>query len=269
MLGKITTTSNKGINVHTYTAPDDGWHVNSHIVELADQLFVIDAQYTLPYAREVVSYAQSLSKQISRLYITHYHPDHLLGAVAFRAPIFALAEVKAKIDAVGDRVAAEEHEKRGEIVAAHAERPNRVVIPGIETIAGTRLEFSRLENAETENALTVGLPDHGILVTQDLIYHDTHVFVAERAFDTWAAAIRAHRNLPYNRILPGHGEPGGAGLYDSMLNYLSVAQEELSQAKDGADLKRRLVAAFPEYCGQLMLDHEMRFLFPAPSVTSG
>ena len=62
------------------------------------------------------SYADALGKPISRLYVTHYHPDHLLGAAAFPAPILALAEVKEKIDAVGDRVAREEHEKFPETI---------------------------------------------------------------------------------------------------------------------------------------------------------
>ena len=43
--------------IHTFTGPEDGWLVNSHIIELPSQLFVIDAQYTLPFAREVAGYA--------------------------------------------------------------------------------------------------------------------------------------------------------------------------------------------------------------------
>src|SRR5208282_2254367 len=43
--------------IHTFTAPEEGWLVNSHIVEFPSQLFVVDAQYTLPFAREVNRYA--------------------------------------------------------------------------------------------------------------------------------------------------------------------------------------------------------------------
>ena len=101
MLGKITIMESQNVRIHTFTAPDDGWSVNSHIVEFPTQLIVIDAQYMLPYAQEVVSYAQTLKRPITRLYVSHYHPDHLLdehvngavneilGAVAFRAPIYS------------------------------------------------------------------------------------------------------------------------------------------------------------------------------------
>ena len=262
MFGTITLSQHGEMRVHTYTAPEDGWCVNTHILELATQLLLIDAQYMLPYAREVLEYAQALGKPISRLYITHYHPDHLLDAAVFQTPIYALAEVKAKIEAVGDRVASEEHQKYGDMVASHAERPDHVVAPGIETIDGTRIEFIRLQHAETENALVIALPDQGMLITQDLVYHRVHVFVGEKAFHTWVSAIEEYKKLGYERILPGHGAPGGPELYDGMLHYLSVVRDELLEAADGEDLKRRLFAAFPDYGGRLMVDHEMRFLFP-------
>ncbi len=261
MLGTISTTQTHGVSVHTYTAPDDGWRVNTHIFELAMQLIVLDAQYMLKYAREVLDYAATREKPITRLYISHYHPDHLLGAAAFSAPIYAWQEVKAKIEAAGDRVAAEEHEKHGDLIPAHAERPSRLVAPGVETIDGISLEFFLLKHAETEAALVVGLPDHHILATQDLIYNRVHVFVGEKAFTSWADALGKYQNLSYAQILPGHGAPGGSELFDPMRHYLSVAQEALSQANTPSDLKRRLIAAFPDFEGHALLDHQMRFLF--------
>src|SRR5580698_2825552 len=110
MQGSIAKTFAKPLTIHTYTAPEDGWVVNSHILEFPTQIFVVDAQYRLKYAEEVKAYAANLAKPITRLYVTHFHPDHVLGAQVFGdVPVYALAEVKAKIEAVGDRVAAEEH----------------------------------------------------------------------------------------------------------------------------------------------------------------
>lgn len=264
MLGEMTATQcGGGVRIHTYTAPEGGWRVNTHLIELPTQIIAVDGQYTLRYAREVVDYIRTLGKPLARLYVTHYHPDHLLGAAAFAAPLFALAEVKAKIGLVGDRVAAEEHAKLGDIIPERAERPSRIVAPGTEVIEGTPFEFLGLRHAETEDALMIGLPDHRVLITQDLIYNAVHVFIGERAFDSWGAALNSCRALPYNRILPGHGAPGGPELYDGMAHYLSVARAALSEASDPADLKRRLIAAFPEFAGRALLDHEMRFLFPA------
>jgi glyoxylase-like metal-dependent hydrolase (beta-lactamase superfamily II) len=266
MLGKIRLTQSDNLAIHTYTAPDDGWSVNSHIIEFATQLIVIDAQYMLPYAREVVGYAHRLMKPIKRLYVSHYHPDHLLGAVVFDAPIYALQEVKTKIEMLGDRVAAEEHEKHPDRIPTRAERPTQIVEPSSEVIDGVRLSFILLQHAETENSLMIGIPDKKILITQDLIYHDVHAFIGERGLDTWLAGIHYYKQLPFEQVLPGHGEPGGPQLYERMSHYLVTARGLLSKSTNGDDLKSRLIAAFPDFTGIAMLDHQRRFLYPLTTV---
>jgi glyoxylase-like metal-dependent hydrolase (beta-lactamase superfamily II) len=256
VLGEMAQTCRGEVCVHIYTAPEDGWCVNSHIVETATELIIVDAQYMLPYAREVVAYAATLGKPTTRLYVTHFHPDHILGAAAFSSPIYALASVAAKIDAVGDRVAVEEHEKHGDVISARAERPDHLVAPGTDIIGGVCFEFLHLEHAETRDALMVGLPDHGILIAQDLLYDRVHVFIGEQAFDSWIAALQSVQALDYDTFLPGHGSPGGPEL--------DAAREALSKSSTGAELKTRMIAAFPEHRGRVWLDHQMRFLFPKP-----
>jgi glyoxylase-like metal-dependent hydrolase (beta-lactamase superfamily II) len=264
VLGEIALTRSGEVCLHTYTAPEDGWCVNSHIVETAAELVVIDAQYTLIYAREVVAYAATLGKPITRLYVTHFHPDHVLGAAAYSTPMYALASIAAKIEVVGDRVAADEHEKHRDVIPTRARRPDRIVAPGTEVIDGVRFEFLHLEHAETENALMVGLPTCGILITQDLIYDRVHAFVGERAFDSWVAALRGTEGLDYDTILPGHGSPGGPELYGAMRHYLDTARDAFSKSSTGTELKSHLIAAFPNHRGLVLLDHQMRFLFPKP-----
>ena len=262
MLGEITLTRSGEVCVHTYTAPEAGWCVNSHVVETETALIVVDAQYMLRYAHEVTAYAAGLGKPIRRLYLSHFHPDHILGASAFSCPIYTLETVATKIAAVGDRVASEEREKHGDLIAAQSEQPDHIVAPSVETIDGARFEFLHLEHAETSDALMVGLPDSGILITQDLLYNGVHVFVGEQAFDSWAAALQRTQALDYDTLLPGHGSAGGPELYGAMLQYLETAHDTYEMSNSGAELKTRMIAAFPNYRGQVLLDHQMRFLFP-------
>ena len=44
------------------------------------QLVLFDAQLTPGYAREVLKIADGLDKPVTRLYISHAHPDHFVGA---------------------------------------------------------------------------------------------------------------------------------------------------------------------------------------------
>src|SRR5262249_37657083 len=89
-----------------------------------------------------------------------------------------------------------------------------------------------------------------------------HVFIAEKAFDTWLTGLQHYEELRYTQILPGHGTPGGPELYERMRHYLVTARDLFSKSEDGDDLKARLIAAFPGFTGTAMLDHQKRFLFP-------
>src|ERR1700677_5173785 len=267
MPGTWTITRNSIAPLHTFTASEEGWLVTSHIIELPSQLLVVDAQYTLSFACEVVRYATGLNKPLTRLYVTHYHPDHLLGAAAFDAPLYALESVAGKIDQAGDRVAREEHEKVGDDIPTVARQPDRHVAEGEEVLDGVRIEHRRLRGAETEDALVVGLADAGAIIVQDLVYDHSHLFLGERDFNGWRAALRDYRALPYDIVLPGHGLPGGGRLYDEMIAYLDFAEKELQNSATAPEFKRRVLDRFPDYGCRKVLDHQLRFLFPAAQET--
>ena len=260
MPGTWTVTSG-AVPIHTFTHPEDGWLVTSHIVELPSRLLVVDAQYTFAYAREIVRHAVGLGKPVNRLYVTHYHPDHLLGAAAFDAPLFTLDSVAEKIGTTGDRVAREEHEKAGDDIPIKARQPDQRIDEGEEIIDGVRIEHRRLRGAETEDALVLALPDMGAILVQDLVYNRTHPFLGERRFEGWRAALQQCRDLPYDIVLPGHGLPGNKALYDTMIDYLSFAEGALELSATAAEFKQRLLERYPHYAGSKVLDHQLRFLF--------
>ena len=51
--------------------------------------------------REVIAYSAALNEPLTRMHVTHYHSEHLLGATAFALPVHALVEVKARVAVVG------------------------------------------------------------------------------------------------------------------------------------------------------------------------
>lgn len=46
--GIMTVTNRSTATLHTYTAPESGWLVTSHMIDLPTQLLVVDAHYALP-----------------------------------------------------------------------------------------------------------------------------------------------------------------------------------------------------------------------------
>ena len=258
----IWTVTSGVVPIHTFTAPEVGWLVTSHIIELRTQLFVVDAQYMLSYSGEVARHAAGLGKPVTRLYITHYHPDHLLGAPAIEAPMVSLESVATKIRAAGDRVAREEHDKVGSDIPVRARHPDRSVAEGEEVVDGIRIEHHHLRLAETEDALVVALPEAKAVIVQDLVYNRAHPFLGERQFEGWREALREYLVLPYDIVLPGHGLPGGKAVYLEMIDYLDFAEDALGRSESATEFKRRLLDRYPPHgCGKV-LDHQLRFLFP-------
>lgn len=273
MQGTVTVTPAGDAAIHTYTAPETGWRANSHIIELPGQAVLFDAPLTEEHAREVLAVVASLGKPVTRLYISHAHPDHFAGAAAIGAPSYALAPVKDLIDRSGNlRI------QRGyACTPGHAgvglprsRTVDHTVIPGgEETLEGIRLRFEAVAQAETDTQLAIALPDAGVLMTQDVLYNGVHPFLGEHAFDAWQAAIAALETLPYQTIIPGHGLPRGDGLpdgrgiYAANRDYLAVAATAFAEASGPADLNERLEAAFPSYGGTAMQGLQNFYLYPA------
>jgi hypothetical protein len=163
---------------------------------------------------------------------------------------------------VGDRVAREEHEKAGDDIPTTVRKPERRIAESDEVVEGVRLQYRRLQGAETEDALPIALPDADTIIVQDLVYNRAHPFVGEQRFDSWRAALRAYRSLPYDIVLPGHGQPGRKALYDEMLRYLDIAEPALADAKGAAEFRHFMIERFPNYGCVKVLDHQLRFLFP-------
>ncbi len=149
----------------------------------------------------------------------------------------------------------------GDTIPAKARRPDRYINEGEEVIDGVRIEHLRLRNAETDDALIVALPDAGAIIVQDLVYNRAHPFLGERHFDGWRSALRQHRELPYEVVLPGHGLPGDNALFGEMIEYLDVAEEALTRSTTALAFKQRMLERYPNYGGCKVLDHQLRFLF--------
>jgi hypothetical protein len=52
------------------------------------------------------------------------------------------------------------------------------------------------------------------------------VFLGEKSFATWHEALDHDETLPYARILPGQGAPGGKELFAPMRECMTAAEKE-------------------------------------------
>lgn len=256
MNGTITVLDKGDVRIHSYMAPANSVNVTSQIIETPTRLIVVDGQFLAPFADEAAAYARSLGKPIDRLVITHGHPDHYAAAARWDAPIVALPEVRDAILARGDV-----HLPTGDLVPVADVTPDGSVRVGEEVVDGVLLTFEHVVGGEAHDQLLISLPNHGVLIAQDLVYHDVHLYFGERDIAGWQHAVGLLEQAEgYDTVLAGHGLPTTPAVFAELERYLADAAELLGD--DGAAYKAAIIDRYPGYGGQFVIDIANRYLFP-------
>ncbi|WP_307786416.1 MBL fold metallo-hydrolase, partial [Streptomyces clavuligerus] len=255
MHGIVTIIDKGPVRVHSYMAPDDSLNVTTQLIETPGRVIAVDAQFALAYADEVVAYARSLGKPLDRLVISHAHPDHFHGAARFGVPVHALASVRDQIAAQGDG-----QDPTGTVIPVADLLPTRVVTPGTEVVDGVTLEFVAVAGGEAPDELVIKLPEYGVLIAQDLVYHRTHLFMGNNDITGWQRALdRLAADPAYDTVLPGHGLPAGREVFADVARYLADARELLGD--DGEAYKKAILARYPDWRGPFLVDIGNQYLF--------
>jgi glyoxylase-like metal-dependent hydrolase (beta-lactamase superfamily II) len=263
MNGTIIVTPGQRLSVHTYVADDAGWQATSHLIELASQVILVDTPLTVGDGQEVLDYSANLGKPITRVYVSHAHPDHYAGIGLFDAPLYAVASVRETINTIGMQriVNINNLTGGGELAVPDLKEIKHTVESGEEIIDGVRFSFEHVGSAEAADQLVIDLLDEGILVAQDLVFNRVHAFLAEQHFDDWSAALDEFEARGHSTVLAGHGKPGNRSLFEETRTYLSAARAALAVSSGAEDLNQRLDSLYPEHGGRGMQSVQNYFLF--------
>jgi glyoxylase-like metal-dependent hydrolase (beta-lactamase superfamily II) len=250
MIGRIVQTLKGDVTIHTYIAPPASFLVTSHIIETPNQLIVVDTQFLQTAARDVLAYAEGLGKPIERVILSHAHPDHSSGGNIFAdAPFVTTAPiaegVQADIDAGGVQQRAElvgESE-----VPAEPRLPEASLEAGTFAVDGVTFDVQVYDNAEAPQQIVLRLPDHGVVVAQDLVYTNGHAFPGVDR-QNWISILEGLRAAgDFDTLLSGHGMPTSPGELTQMIRYLSLADELAGSATSADDVISALTAEYPGY----------------------
>jgi glyoxylase-like metal-dependent hydrolase (beta-lactamase superfamily II) len=264
----------QAVTVHSIQAPKAGDYVNSHIVETANRLVVVDAQLLLPYARFVREYANRLGKPIDRVFLTHMHPDHFMGLEAFKdLPIYVSQFTQWAIGQFGQTMIDYKRGSMGDQVALLAEKvvlPTGVVEPGPLVIDGVEFGIRMVENSEQSEILQIDLPGERASIVQDVVYNGVHLAVGDKnrerkyMFDGWIAAVEELQSRDIDTIFPGHGEPCGKDVLPGILDYLRFTKGLFEGGAKPEEFKAKVLERYPHLVGEELVDYSVFFLYFTP-----
>lgn len=251
--GIVTTHRLGAVTLHNYVAPEASSWVNTHVIETANELHVIDTQMIQGFAAEARAFVDSLGKPIRRVYLSHAHHDHLFGATQFADADFVtsdavLEEANGFLDSGGY---AQRKSRLGDTTAVRM--PDGGLATGTTTWDGVEIVISEVTDCEAKSALLFHVPEAGLMIAQDLLYASVHAFPTGN-HPNWIAALRTLGATEGLRVVgAGHGLPAAPGAIDDAIAYLTFREEVIGASADADSAIAAIDAAYPAYGAKTLL----------------
>jgi glyoxylase-like metal-dependent hydrolase (beta-lactamase superfamily II) len=214
---------------------------------------LIDAGFTRADGHRLVAEVLDCGKELKTVFISHADPDYYWGAevIADSFPGAELLATPPVIEAIGKKY--EGKLKAWEAVGAN--RPTRLVelapLTGDLELEGRRLELKGGHPAITDRHY-LWQPDARAVLGGVLVFSDEHVWTADTQTPeqraAWVAVLDEIAGLDPDRVVPGHrlpDAPADARAVQYTREYLTFFEDAITDAADGATLKARLLARYP------------------------
>ena len=180
---------------------------NVSILDTDAGAIIIDTGPSHKYGEALAAVAKELTgKPVARVYLTHFHPDHIFGNQAFDAKLIASTKgVADGMAQLGNAFADNMYHTAGDWM-----RGTEVVAPGIvlqtdvEDFGNRRIRPLAMRG-HTASDLVLFDELSGLLFAGDLVFLDRAPTTPHADLERWKISLANLGGIPHERLVPGHG----------------------------------------------------------------
>ncbi|WP_282081568.1 MBL fold metallo-hydrolase [Aquimarina algiphila] len=253
----ITTNMNaQKLDLKTFRADENSFHVASVIVSGEKDAVLIDGQFTLANAHRVVAELKDNGKNLTTIYVSHGDPDYYFGLEVItkaypNAIVYATAPVIEHIKHSYQKKLAVWGPKLGTNGTKNVIMPRELEGNSID-LEGNKLEIKGLGSKSSARTY-VWIPSIKAIVGGVNVYYNLHLWIADAETtedrDNWIEILEGMKKLNPETVIPAHAltdaNTKGEATIDYSLNYLKTYQKEEPKAKNSAELIETMQKLYP------------------------
>ncbi len=229
-----------------FTSSPLGFFVDSVVVVGDESVLVIDAQFAKADAVALADQIAATGKRLETIFITHIHPDHLMGVAVLKqrfpeATVTAHPAIAEILGQIGQGMFDGRKDLGGYAAGDAWVAP--VSVDGNLTLEGETFEVLEPMQGDTPLITPVVLPQFDAIVASDIVYNGVDLWVAETLkpedFAGWRSALDAIEARSESIIIPGHlakGAQSDASGIAYTREKLDLWETALGQSTDRASL---------------------------------
>lgn len=231
----------------------------STLISDDDGALLVDCLITERAARELAAWAKAHDLELGYVYITHPHADHFLGL-----PEILTVFPEARPVALAESIPAmEEQTSPGYMRIWSGFFPGQLtdkpVVPAplagtTVPIGGTTATLLPVGTTDTVNSSIVHVPGLSLIVSGDVVYNRTHMWMRASTPETrasWMRALDTVATVEADTLIAGHRNPQAPDddarrQISESRRYIADFEAALERSSSPAELIDRMTAAYPD-----------------------